>query len=276
MRLAVLLSAAVLLSGCAALRDRIEAPPVPEFSQTIPWSMAGCRYLVAVAPADPALFAERIPEGFRVLPLGEIDGFPEQDTRAPGNLGVEAFRCERAAGYDATANGTLHAGANASDVSYGAVFAFVEPPAHLRDANVSYHFLKFDTLVADPALRALLAAEGIDALPGNATFSRYQDVGPAARLVQARLDMGGAAYAFSASTAQPTGPGLSFVEWSVGAHGLTRWHANVTAAQATAGAGVLDLSEATWVKDVLGTRAQAYDLSGTADLVGTIAIPGRP
>lgn len=267
MRPLALLVALCLLAGCAQLRRDLESDPVPEFSARVPWALSGCQLVIAVVPADPAAFADRIPPGFRVLGVNEIPGLPAQDTRQAGNLGVEAFRCASASG--------LNASANVSDASYGSVFAFVEPPRELRDANATHHFLKWDVLVADPALREALRAEGVNATDGNATFSRFQDVGPG-RLFQAAARMANDTFEFEGgSGAAADAEAFSFVEFTPVGDRLVRWRANVTSSGLTGGAGFLASDGPGWASDVLGSRAQAYLLSGGGDLAGEILVPSR-
>lgn len=270
MRAVLLLLATVLAAGCLdQLRGDLEAEPVPAFSAVMPWRLDECQYAIAIVPADPAAFADRVPEGFRVLAVNEIPGLPaREEPRARGNLGIETFACAGGSGVNETANLT--------DVQYGSVFTFVEPPAALRDPNATYHFVKFEVLVPDAERQALLVAEDIPAMNGTAVFSRYQDVGPAS-VVQSRLALLNDTYDLEAASGAPMEAlaSISFVEFSVGEHGFTIWHANVTSSAVTGGVGQLLVGEESWVADVVGTRVQAYYLAGRGSLTeGSIKIPG--
>lgn len=256
-----------MASGCAALRDRLEADPVPEIAQVLPWTLTDCNVLIALLPATEAAIADRIPDGFDVLALSEIPGIPPQEPRGDANVGVEVWRCASGSGLNATQNVT--------DIAYGSVFSFVRPPDDLADENATYHFLKWDVLVPDEARRLILQAEGVPALPGNATFDREQPVGPAT-LFQAAMDLGDDAYGFEATTGQAAEAPASFVEFSETPHGFVVWRTNVTASGMTAGTGLVDLSGASWLRAALGKESeQAYYLAGRASLDGTISIPGH-
>ena len=273
--LAPLLVVLVTISaGCADLRGRLEADPEPAYAQVLPWRLDECQFAIAVVAMDPALVGARVPEGFRLLAVEEIPGFPvRDDPRGEGNLGIELFRCASGSGANATENLT--------EVSYGSVLSFVAPPEHLRDANATHHLLRWDVLVPDDARRQLLRAEGADAMPGNVTFSRFQDVGPL-KGVQGLLQMGNASYAFDAAGA-PAGAAnfteMRLVAFTPARGALVEWRANLTAPQAQAGVGLVDLADAPeWVRDAAGgsQRAQAYYVTGTGSLAnGTIALPWR-
>lgn len=263
----------VLSAGCADLRGTLEAPPPPEYAQVLPWSVTDCQYAVAIIPIQAEAIGARTPAGFRILAVNEIPDFPvPAEPRGDGNLGVELFRCASGTG--------LNESANLTDLSYGSVFSFVEPPAELREENMTFHFLKWDVLVPDDARRALLTSAGVPAVTGNATFSRFQDVGPV-KAVQGLLEMGEDTYVLEgAGQGQGTDAltEVSFLEFTdVGNGEFVEWRTNMTSTQAFAGSGFVDLTGASWVRNVVGSdRAQAYYIAGTGSLQnGTIALPYR-
>lgn len=274
--LRVLVSILVLataFAGCADLRGNLEAEPEPEFREVLPWTTTNCQFAVAIIAINTDEIGARVPEGFRVLSIPEIPNFPvPADPRGDGNLGIELFSCESGTGLNATANIT--------PMVYGSVFSFVEPPADKRDENATYHFLKWDVLIPDDARRGLLASERVPALPGNVTFSRFQDVGPLTA-VQGIMQMGEDEYVFDGG-GQPQGTdalaAVSFVEFTdVGNGEFVVWRTNMTAQSVQAGSGFVDLSGASWVRQVVGgARPQAYYLTGVASFDdGTIALPYR-
>lgn len=262
--LAVLL--ALLVSGCIA-DPRALAPPEPT-ETTLPWGLAGCSFVVAVVPVPPERLADRMPEGFRSLTFEEI-GLPA-DPRGRGNLGVEAWRCNDGVGHNESVL--------LNDVSYGAVFSFVEPPEALRHNESRYHFVKWDVLIPDAPRRDLLADAGVPALNGSVEMARFQQT--AGRLVfDVRLDLNGT-YALQGSAAAPADDlkTMTFTEFTPARDGLVRWRTNVTAEVSLAGAGVLAVP-AGFARDVLGAdRVQSYFLAGSggAFVNGTIVLPPRP
>lgn len=269
-RIAILLTLSILLvAGCADFRGRVEAPPRPEFAQVLPWEAADCQYAVALIGIDADDIGGRVPEGFRILPVAEIPNFPVTQDPRTGNLGVEMFQCASGTGLNATANLT--------NLAYGSVFSFVEVPEALRE-NVTFHFLKWDVLIPDVERRALLVAQGVPAVTGNVTFSRFQDVGPL-KGVQGLLMLQNDTYALD-GVGQPQGTdafqNVSFLEFSdVGSGDFVEWRTNLTSTQVLAGSGFVDLSGASWVREVVGSdRPQAYYITGMGSLTnGTISIP---
>ena len=264
---------AAALAGCADLRGNLEAEPAPAFREVLAWGTTNCQFAVAIMAIDQSDIGARVPEGFRVLSIPEIPDFPvPAEPRGDGNLGVELFSCESGTGLNATANVT--------PMVYGSVFSFVEPPADKRDENATYHFLKWDVLIPDEARRAMLVAEGVPAVPGNVTFSRFQDVGPLTA-IQGRMELGEDVYVFDAGgQAQDVAAmgAISFVEFTdVGRDEFVVWRTNMTAQTMQSGSGFLDLSGASWVREVVGSaRPQAYYLTGLASFEdGSIALPHR-
>lgn len=278
MRLLVsfLVISSVVLAGCAELRANLEAEPAPDYRLVLPWELRECQFAVAVMPVSMDAIGARIPEGFRVLAMSEVAPYPDQSAlpmtlSGEANLGVELFRCASGTGANETANLT--------DLSYGSVFTFVEPPEDKREENATHHFLKFDVLVSDEERRGLLANEGVPALPGNATFSRFQDVGPG-KGIQGLLQLGTDAYGFDLAAASDGAPGadMSFVEFTdVGEGRFVIWRTNVTTTQFVQGTGSVDLSEAGWVRNVVGSdTSHAMVISGVGSFTnGTISFPHR-
>lgn len=263
---ALLLVAALLLPGCVLDPRSLEAPdPEPT---VLPWGLSGCSFVIAVVPVPAAALAARLPSGFRVLTPAEA-GLPS-DPRGDGNLGVEAWRCNQGVGHNASVE--------LNDVSYGAVFTFVEPPPELRDNESRYHFVKWDVLVPDAERRVLLAERGVPAQNGTVEFRRFQEA--AGRIaLDAGLDLNGT-YAFQGVAGAPAGDSsaFSFTEFTPTPHGLVRWRTNVTAGTLVAGGGVLATPPG-FVREVVGAeRVQAYLLAGSGGAFenGTIVLPPAP
>lgn len=257
--LAILLLPA--LAGCTTPRDLFEAPTIP--AQTHPWGLRECSYVVAVLPASAARVQQHLPDGFRALAPQDV-GLPRDARGADGNVGVEAWRCGQGVGSN---NTTLE-----SPV-YGATFAFVEPPAELKENGTRFYFVKWDVLIPDEARRTLLEDAGVTAYNGSVTLTR----GPAAldRAFVATLAMNGT-YTMRGAAAQASNlTEFRFVEFTAVPDGLVVWRASV-AGTALGGAGTVALPPGR-LRDVVGSdSAQAFFLSGTASFEpANFTLPAR-
>ena len=263
---AFLLLVPLTAGGCV---DRLRAlePDAPT-ETVLPWGLSGCTFVIAVVPVQASALQDKLPEGFRALTPAEA-GLPS-DMQGDANLGVEAWRCAEGVG--------LNASAPLNDVAYGAVFSFVEPPADVAVNGSQLHFVKWDVLVPDPDRRALLQEHGVPAQEGNATFSRFQPVGPG-NAFDVALELNGT-WSLRGTAANPDASlaAFSFSEYTQTPHGLAVWTTNGTSESGASGAGVLT-STSGFFREVVGSdRAQAYYLAGTGGALvnGTLRLPPLP
>ena len=158
----------LVAAGCMSGGSDDGAPtsttaPAAVGPRVLPWGLADCRFAVFVTGVPSAAVAPFLPDGFRSLSMQELvsPGAPNPGDQA--NFGAEMFECRSAAG--------LHE--NVTDGSYGSYFTGVEPPSELLNTSHALHFVKWDVLIADPALRAVLQEVGVPALEGTASFVRF-------------------------------------------------------------------------------------------------------
>ena len=257
MRPLPLLLVPVLLAGCA-LAPRDDAPPEP---LVLPTDLSDCQVAVGLVPVPAARFAERMPRGWRALQTEDL-GLPD-DPRGDAVLGIQMARC--ASGY----------GGNATDAPYASYFTPVEPPEGVGDAGARFHFLKWDTLVADPAVLDALRSAGAPALPGAVAFGPRL---PAAEAFQGSFDMNGT-HVLRATGPVPSYPDLaefSYVEHQpLAGGGYAVWRAIATSDPLTVGGVTIDIPPGSYAREVAGgPRADGYVLVGRTSFTdATVTIP---
>lgn len=262
---------ALALAGCATTPDAEPSPEDPgaEEARVLPWSMAGCRFGVALIEVPASAVQPFVPEGFRVLSVAETGaegqaGVDLPNPRADGNLGFELFECDSGLGLD---NATV------SPMAYVSIFAGVEPPEDLR-RDVQNHFVKWDVVIPDEARRLALAAAGLPVHAGNATVST-QVAGGAATSYTGRATIDGIGeFAFEGSSAAPL-PDGAFVEYTQTPDGLVAWNMAYSLTNGGAGPQTVTIPDGAWFNEILpaGTY-EGFGFSGIAEFhTGTIALP---
>lgn len=252
---------ALALAGCVQSAVPEPASGIDSSSaaaQTpLEWGLAGCAAAIAFVPVPAAAVAPHLPEGFRALAPSEA-GLPvAADAQGDATVSVEIFSCMEAA--------------NATEAGYASLFVAVEPPADLKDPDAAMSFVKFDVLVADPALRAVLVAAGVPAKDGSADIAVTV---PGAGSAEAELE--GAAFAIRIAYA-PTPPApldFPFVEYTATEAGLVTWKATAKGVSGTA-VGVVEMAPGSLAAEITGAEsAQAYVLILEGDFVdATIELP---
>lgn len=258
MRPLPLLLASLVLAGCT-LAPRDEAPPAP---LVLPSDLVDCQVAVGLVPVPAARLAERLPDGWRALQTEDL-GLPD-DPRGDALLGIEAARC--ASGY----------GGNATDAPYASYFAPVEPPPAFRVEGARFHFLKWETLVADPALLDALTDAGAAAFPGEATFGPRL---PGVEAFEARVEMNGT-HVLRATGPIPSYPDLAefrFVEYQpLAGGGYATWNATASSDALTVGGATLEVPPGFAQRAAGGPRAEGYVLVGRTTFgEATVTIPQR-
>lgn len=251
MRLA--LAAAAVLAGCLAPAD----PGGPASSAgPLAWAIADCAFVIAQVPVDGERLAARLPEGFALAEGSPLAALPAGPRAA---ISLDAYHCARGA-WGATGH---------VDISYGSHYVGVAPPDALREDGYDAYFVKWDPLVADDAARAQLAAAGMAARDGEARVVITPASGGA--LVEGSLvldDGSGFALRGVAGEQEAQGAPLPFIEFTpLAGGGLARWHARLHDASIGSGAGVVELPEGSWVRELVGApRASAMFIAGTWNL----------
>jgi hypothetical protein len=270
------LAAAILvmlpLAGCSGLSlGEEEDPPTALPALALPWGLTDCRFGVVLLDVPAAIVQAHVPEGFRVLSLAEVgvegntgQDIP-QDPNGGGNFGIEVFQCDEGLGLDGPVEG----------LSYGSYFTAVEPPAELR-RDVTFHFVKWDTLVPDAPRRALLQSYGLPVREGSATVTHSLTQG-ALTSYTGTLDFGGEeTITFEGSSLAPQQP-FTFVEFQRTPNGLATW--STTGAIAVGGVGpqTVTVPEAGLANDVVGAGVlRGIGFAGVATFSnGLIEAPAR-
>lgn len=265
MRAAALLLA-LALAGCLGVDvPTTDAPEAQTASSDVlPWAMAHCRYVVAMAQADAQKLQSRMPEGFRAATRGVLPGgLPVTSAY----LGVEAFECESGTGLNETP---------VQGLVYGSLFALVVPPEQVLDENVTLYMAKWDVLVPDPERRARLLEAGLPVMDGKVEWAG----GPAGVGEGARLTLGEVGtFVFALGPGQrATSQGTaSFYEFTPSEKGgYATWRADYAwdSGSFTTGRGALTLP-AGWAADAVGgTRVPMSYHAGTWTFSnGTLALP---
>lgn len=183
-------------------------------------------------------------------------------------MGVEALYCDSSAALD----GAIQC------VPYVSYFAPVIPPDNRRDPDVRYHFVKWDVLIEDEALREELADHGVPAEPGDASFDRDVQVADQI-LFDTTGTVGDETSRLSGAGNQPDAEpeAFEFLEFTETDDGLVTWDVQVTDADVRAGSGRLEVPPGSLPADVIGSEStQAYMLAGSVNFSdATIRVPRR-
>lgn len=251
----VLLSlAAASAAGCVTptVIDPADVPDVPALGGPFSWDLTGCRNALIAVPVSADALQPHLPEGFTPV-APSAAGLPaELDALGDAILGFETFTCAEAAGL----NGTI------PDAPYGSVFAWVNPPEHLRDplADIA-HFVKWDTVLADGGLRSTLAALGAPVREGLSTFDLPAAVPTGSGspdpdlFAQLYFDDGSESFAINgAPKASQTPLAGTFVEFTATADGgLVKWRASAASDSMTVGPGYVKVNALGMPLEVLGS-----------------------
>lgn len=255
MRSLLVLAASITLAlaGCmTATTDSASGPDTNDdgatSARTLSWGIAECAAAITFIPVDAAAVTPHLPEGFRAVAPSEI-GLPAPvDLQGDATISVELFTCGGTTGPD---------GNESEGGAYGSVFVTVEPPEELKDPDAGLHFVKFDTIVSNAALREALLAAGVPAVEGEATID-VPLVG--AGTMSGRI--GDAPYSMRLAY-PPTPPAdmtLTFVEFTPVANGLVAWKATATGVSGSA-SGTIELAPGSLPAEVVGsTTTQMWAL----------------
>lgn len=272
MRLALLLClsfTAVAFAGCSGDDGTPErGGPLPALS--LPWSLTGCRFAVILIDVPAERVQPHVPEGFRVLSVAEVglggEAGPVADAAGGGNFGIEVFQCESGQGLDGPVDG----------LSYGSYFTAVEPPAGLR-RDVSYHFVKWDTLVPDAPRRALLQEYGLPVRDGSGTVETDVTQGSLTSYTGTLDFLGEETVTFEGASLAPQEP-VTFVEYMRTATGLAAWSTTMEFASGGPGPQAVVVPSAGKAADVVGSGThRGIGYSGIAAFSGgLLEVPGQP
>lgn len=222
------LAIALLLAGCIEPPVQEEADPgAPGGPGTIAWTMSGCRELAAFFEADPTAVRSHFPAGFE--PTGTAPG------RA--TIGVDAFHCDQASGLDGPV----------ADAAYISFWAAATPPQELR-GNVSQWYVKWLATVADPLMRAELAAQGMPVTAGTVAYtatSASMEIAGVGRCTLTFLP--------GAPTPGNGSVGAPLREFTAAADGLAVWEATLTRPNQTLSTGMLQVPAGSVLADIAGT-----------------------
>lgn len=221
----VLVATALVFAGCVSPAAVLDEPPAALAPLSLPIGLRGCQAVVVLVGVPHGALAPHLPDGFRSLSAQEVVNPLAPNPRDEGNLGLEMFVCEEADGL----NGTI------SPAVYGSVFSAVETPEEYR-RDVGFHFVKWDVVVSDPALRATLRERGVPAWDATATFDDFTSVGNAFTLEGALAFESGVTLEFEGRAAAPYTPQVSFVEYTEVPRGLAAWQVTSNWAQIAVGA----------------------------------------
>ncbi|HVL49140.1 MAG TPA: hypothetical protein VM889_11325 [Candidatus Thermoplasmatota archaeon] len=253
------LIAALALAGCIGAVNAppadpgldLEAPTAPR-ALNLSWGFTDCTAAIGLFPVQASKLKPFLPEGFRAHSFPEM-GLPP-DPRGDANLGLEAFTCKAGVGL----NGTYE------KAFYGSMFASVEPPAHLKDpAPGTMHFVKWDVLVHDEALRNALASLGVPAKAGSVGSTVAKTPLGDGNLLSLDLTLDGKKFNFQ--TGGPASPLTgNFVEYTAVPGGLVKWTATFTGVTGNA-PGTIAIDPASDAYKIAGSdRVQALFYQSTA------------
>lgn len=264
----------VALAGCNGRgSDGPDGPRLPALE--LDWSLTRCRFGVVLVEVPADIVAIYVPDGFRVLSLGEVGAqangapVPPPNPTGGGNLGIEAFQCEEGRGLDGPVAG----------LAYGSYFTAVEPPEDLR-RDVDLHFVKWDTLVPDPERRALLQSYGLTVREGTATVETTLVDGVDFVASQSgSLDFGGEeSLLLEGSSLSPQGM-LTFVEFMQTPGGLAEWSTTASIEAGGFGPQSVTVPSAGKAADILGEPGvyRGVGFAGIATFSdGLIRVPTQP
>ncbi|MBI2078160.1 MAG: hypothetical protein HYT80_07305 [Euryarchaeota archaeon] len=273
LRAAIALVVGLLAAGCATPSNpaNLTGPEgtdeaAPEFPKTLEWGFKDCKAIVAVARVPASSIVPHLPAGFRPVAMSELLGAPSVADEA--NFGAEMFECRSGRGL----NGEV------VDASYASYYAFVEPPAKLRNASAFFHFIKWDVLIDDPGLRAALRESGVPAHDGTAQVIKFERRGDAT-LFQGHATMGsGGTIFFDGAVGAPYADATTFHEFTPTGAGLAQWWGKFVGISGRAGAGTLKVPAGSFAAKILGTSNEvpvAMYAATVSSLFGQLTLPGR-
>lgn len=267
---AAFLVAAAGFGGCLERLDgNGDAEPLDDLR--MPWGLTGCRFGVALIDVPAEVVAAYIPDGFRSLSVAEVGIGGNTGRQVPnptdgGNFGVEVFQCDEGVGLD---------GAAVQGMMYGSYFTAVEPPPALR-RDVTFHFVKWDTLVPDEPRRGLLQSYGLNVRSGTASVGQPVLQGSLSSY-SGTLDFGGEeTLTFEGSSLAPQ-ESVTFVEYMVTPHGLAAWSTTVEVVAGGVGPQSVVVPSAGKATDILGAGThRGVGFAGIANFAGgLIEAPGH-
>lgn len=280
----ILLLLAAAVSGCISdepLSDLDDPSLIADVPKVYEWSLDRCDAVVGIVHTAKENLQPHVPEGWRVAAPEEQGG--PADPRGDAALGVEVFLCD-----DVTsANLTDGDNSTTKKAAYASYWTWVEPPVEYRKENVTFHFWKWDTLVADEALRAELAAQGLPVVNGTADWDGDTDTGmstfiksPAGPIAyQVKLDWDEGIIGFNGVAGAPyESKEFSFVEFQNTTDGrIVEWTTDVVGDFVNIGVGYVKFSVGTWGHEVTGLeRSPAYFFAGDWSFTnGKLVIPPR-
>lgn len=223
-------------------------------AKTIPWGLSGCRAVIALIPVDPEAIEEHLPAGFSAVVPDSVRAVLPPDPRLQAVLGLEALGCEAGVGVKSTL----------TDVDYGSIWTFVEPPAELADPDHPLSFFKWETLVTDPASRRLLSSRGVPVTNGEADFASWNET-PLGIGLDVSLRLGeDTTHRFVGAAGAPTEFTGAFIEFSPARGSLSEWRTIYDAEVAYGGGGLVEMEPGSFPAEVAGENdAQAYFLVTT-------------
>ena len=261
------------LAGCVA-------PPAPgddgpaaggdDGADSLPWTLAGCRYVVGWSDADPEVIQANLPEGFAVqagLPLGLP--FPAPGPTARAIIGTESFDCASGSGLDGTQTPML----------YGSIWIPVTPPAALAVDGVGAVYYKIHVLVPDAP--RLAAFQDIGLSVGSGAIAWDAPTVPDGVASDMTID-GAGDFRLEMAPMQRVAAGemSEFMEITpageMGADGFAVWRATYSWDEDTfsQGRGFIDWPPDHWVADAIGAaRAPATFHAGVWSFEGSVTLP---
>lgn len=271
---ATLVAAAVLLAPLVTPTSATTDTPTIELAaeattstDTLPWSLLDCEYVVAQVATNAQNVQPYLPDGF-VAKTQEPAGVA-RETGGTAIIGFEVDVCQSGAG--------LHG--DVSPMTYASTWVAVTPPRDLaiRGDGAWAYYVNFDFLAPDEDRRALFQSRGLPAGTGVIDIQRAVPQLPGGPTT-VHYEIGGNGAFHMTFTSEPSGavPLVGrFAQFTQGDNGLARWRTDYAATANHVGAGIIELSADSWQAQMLGgTTHPARYLSGTWDYTnGLIELP---